>query len=264
MIPAARLLRTLGQGAMELLFAPVCVACGEGIAPSKPTPVVCASCWQGSRSIPEPRCPRCWSPAAVLPGDEPLARCTVCPTLPPSLRAIRSAFLMTGPPREIVHALKYSGWRIAASEMAAAMAGLSLPLELEEEVRLLAPVPLSRSRMRERGYNQAALLAESLAPLKGWKAVPDLLVRSRSTESQTTLHPTERRANVAGAFSVRIPARIRREHILIVDDVWTTGATALACADALLDAGARAVSVITFGRALPELERLVAVIDQID
>jgi predicted amidophosphoribosyltransferase len=118
-------------------------------------------------------------------------------------------------------------------------------------------VPAAPVRLRQRGYNQAALLGAEYAREKGWFCATGVLDRPRSTGSQTTLHPGERRANVAGAFRVHAPAaaELAAQHLLLVDDVWTTGATALACAGALLDAGARAVSVLTFARALPELER---------
>ncbi|HYJ79326.1 MAG TPA: phosphoribosyltransferase family protein, partial [Longimicrobiaceae bacterium] len=84
-----------------------------------------------------------------------------------------------------------------------------------------------------------------------------LLVRTRATATQTALHPSERRANVAGAFAVPAgrAAELRGEHVVLVDDVWTTGATVLACVEALLEAGARVASVATFARVVPELER---------
>ncbi|MBW3630663.1 MAG: ComF family protein, partial [Gemmatimonadetes bacterium] len=109
-------------------------------------------------------------------------------------------------------------------------------------------------RLRARGYNQAELLSSLVAELNGWVDGTKMLERTRATDSQTALHPTERRANVAGAFRVCVgrERELRREHVLLVDDVWTTGATALACAAALTSAGARAVSVLTFARALPE------------
>ena len=191
-----------------------------------------------------------------IPGG-PLLGCTHCPLLPPSVRAVRSALVLHGPARELVHALKYGGWSALAEPMAQRMAAEPLGQEAEEEVRLVVPVPTSPVRIRERGYNQAALLAREVARLRGWECVVDGLVRGRSTGSQTALHPTERRANVAGAFAPTAGRgeMLRREHVLLVDDVWTTGATALACCDALLAGGARAVSVLTFARALPELNR---------
>lgn len=140
--------------------------------------------------------------------------------------------------------------------MARRMVDAGWPDEVEREADVVVPVPLSPVRRRERGYNQAALLGTEIAVAKGWSFAPELLVRTRSGGSQTTLHPSERQANVAGAFRVseREAGTLVARHLVVVDDVWTTGATSLACADALLSAGARAVSVLTFARALPELE----------
>jgi ComF family protein len=159
--------------------------------------------------------------------------------------------------RSLVHALKYRGWEAAAAPMAARMAPLPFPDDVHDEARLVVPVPTSASRLRERGYNQAALLAREYAARTGRTSVPEALVRTRETGTQTALHPGERRANVTGAFAVP-PGRggaLSGEHVVLVDDVWTTGATALACAEALLDGGARVVSVATFARVFPELER---------
>jgi ComF family protein len=246
----------LARGFLDLLFAPVCLGCESPIAPASPSPMVCRVCWSRMRDIPLPRCDRCWTPRPSTPPTvAPLESCSTCDALPPSLRAVRSAFVMEGPARQLVHALKYGGWHALAPGLAERMAALPLPREVREEVRCVVPVPLSRVRLRARGYNQAALLAGSVARFQGWRDGSGILERTRATDSQTALHPAERLANVAGAFRVRAERRseLRREHVLVVDDVWTTGATALACADALISAGARAVSVLTFARALPDL-----------
>jgi ComF family protein len=163
-------------------------------------------------------------------------------------------------PRALVHALKYRGWEAAAGPMAARMAALEWPAEVRRELSLVVPVPTSRARRRERGYNQAELLAGALAARRGLLHAPWLLRRTRATATQTALHPGERRANVARAFAVPAGAEeeLRGEHVLLVDDVWTTGATALACASALLEAGARVTSVVTFARVVPELDRRAA------
>lgn len=250
------LLADLVAGALDLIFAPVCAACAGPVPTAAVERGVCAACWAKCRPIPLPRCERCWSPLRELGVAEPSA-CGLCSELRPAVRSIRSAYLQQGPAKEIVHALKYRGWHTLAKSMAKRMAALPLPAEAAEEVRIVIPVPVSQARLRERGYNQAGKLAAELARLRGWQSRADLLLRDRSTGTQTALHRTERRANVLGAF--RVPreraGELTAEHVLLVDDVWTTGATALACADVLLDAGARAVSVITFGRALPELEK---------
>ena len=239
----------LARGVLDLVFAPVCLGCDAPISTALPERLVCRACWSRMRELPVPRCDRCWT-------AKPAAResCPTCQTLPPYVRSVRSAFLMDGPARALVHALKYGGWRAVAAEMGRRMAALPLPVEVREEASCVVPVPLSRVRLRARGYNQAEMLAAPLARARGWRDASGILERTRATDSQTALHPTERRANVAGAFRVH-PGRegeVRRAHVLLVDDVWTTGATALACAAALTVAGARAVSVITFTRAVPE------------
>jgi ComF family protein len=217
--------------------------------------MVCALCWARARPLPDPKCDRCWTPLPPLSGGVPAA-CRFCPGLRPAIRAIRSAYLLDDVSRPLVHALKYRGWYGAGAPMARRMVDAGWPDEVEREADVVVPVPLSPVRRRERGYNQAALLGTEIAVAKGWSFAPELLVRTRSAGSQTTLHPSERQANVAGAFRVseREAGTLVARHLVVVDDVWTTGATSLACADALLSAGARAVSVLTFARALPELE----------
>lgn len=244
----------LARGVLDLVFAPICLGCDEPISPAARERRVCPLCWSRAKPLPIPFCARCGTPKPVAPAPlPPLDGCPTCDTLPPFLRAVRSAYLMEGPPRNLVHALKYGGWRAVAVDMGRRMAAVPLPLEVREEVGWVIPVPLSRVRLRARGYNQAEMLSRVVAETAGWRHAADCLERSRATDSQTALHPAERRANVAGAFRVRSgrERELRREHVLLVDDVWTTGATALSCAAALTVAGARAVSVLTFARALP-------------
>lgn len=239
----------LRDGLLDLVFAPACVACGGAIPTARAERVICGLCWARAPTLPEPRCPRCGEPL-LTPTPDPTA-CAVCATLLPGMRAVRSAYLMAGTASKMVHALKYRGWEVAGAPMGARMASVALPRDVQEEARVVVPVPISGKRMRQRGYNQAERLALGYAAATSRTPDPDLLVRTRSTETQTALHPDERRANVAHAFAVR-PGRepdLHREHVLLVDDVWTTGATATACAEALLEAGARAVSVLTFARA---------------
>lgn len=245
----------LRDGVLDLVFAPVCAACAAPVPTSETERLVCRLCWSRVREVPAPRCGRCWTP--LPPAREPGPRCAACSALPAGIRAVRSAFVMGETARKLVHALKYRGWAALAHPLAARMAALPFPEDVEEEARLVVPVPTSATRVRERGYDQAALLAEGFAARTGRIVAPELLARTRSGGTQTALHPDERRANVAGAFAVPLGRRggLRGEHVLLVDDVWTTGATAVACAEALLDAGARVVSVATFARAIPELER---------
>lgn len=156
-----------------------------------------------------------------------------------------------------MHALKYHGWTAAARDMAARMARLNFPADVIAERAALIPVPLAPARERERGFNQAALLAAAVAAHWRIPVRHDALVRTRSTRTQTRLTPGERSANVRDAFEVpdgRLSCRGAREsirglHLVLVDDVLTTGATLNACATALFNAGARTISYLTFGRA---------------
>ncbi|MGB9075829.1 MAG: phosphoribosyltransferase family protein, partial [Terracidiphilus sp.] len=148
--------------------------------------------------------------------------------------------------REALHALKYDGLRPAARGLGQGLAHTIARLAPEGALELLVvPVPLHRSKFSDRGFNQARLLAaEAIAALHAthpqWRLTlaPDTLIRLRATQSQAGLTPRQRRQNVRGAFGVSNPSTVQGKHTLIVDDILTTGATARACAHALLAAGA--------------------------
>jgi ComF family protein len=177
--------------------------------------------------------------------------CRWCELLPPFVRAVRSVCSVhSGTGLAIVAALKYDGWTAAADGMAERMARLGWPWDVIEERAAVVPVPLARSRYRERGYNQSELLARALARRWNVPVWTDCIERARGTSSQTQLTPDERRRNVAGAFrAVAGAVNFRGAHLVLVDDVVTTVATLNECATPLYEAGARIVSYVTFGRA---------------
>lgn len=150
-----------------------------------------------------------------------------------------------GPVAAALQAFKYRNAFRLAPRLAAAMAACA---PAGTEPPLVAPVPLHVRRLRGRGFNQSALLARHVGRLRGWPVAVDLLVRVRDTPSQTALDVVARRTNVAGAFAVRRAEAARKRHVLLVDDVWTSGATAQAIAELLRDAGVAAVDVLTFAR----------------
>jgi ComF family protein len=167
------------------------------------------------------------------------------------VRAARSAFALPGGTAEaIVHGLKYHGWSALGEPMARHMAALRFPDDVERERAGLVPVPLARSRRRERGGNQIEELAAGRGRRWNLPVRTDLLARTRATATQTRLTPGERQRNVANAFrTLADRGSLRGLHLVLVDDVVTTAATLNACAAALHEGGARIVSFVTFGRA---------------
>jgi ComF family protein len=162
------------------------------------------------------------------------------------------------PASSIVHALKYGGWGKVAAEMAERMSRLSWPEDVTEERAGIVPIPLASARKRERGYNQSELLARGLS--RRWQ-IPvwdGAVVRSRETGSQTRLTPEQRQGNVAGSFQIcgGEAGFLEGAHVVLVDDVVTTGATLNECAKVLYHAGARIISYVTFGRAHASGDRL--------
>lgn len=181
----------------------------------------------------------------------PGTACTWCEALPPWVRAVRSCcWAEDGVSLGIVHALKYAGWRSVAVGIGDRIARVEWPRDVVVERSALVPVPLAAVRRRERGFNQAELIANAIALHWHVPVWPHCLERTRATRTQTQLTPGERRGNVRGAFRAAPHAPdLRGSHLVLVDDVVTTAATLNACADALREAGARIVSYVTFARA---------------
>jgi predicted amidophosphoribosyltransferase len=159
---------------------------------------------------------------------------------------VRSAVWLDGSARDAVHRLKYDGWTRASEAMAQAMRLLE---PLTGRVSLI-PVPLGRRRLRQRGYNQSQCIARALGACVGARVRTDLLGRVRETPTQTALTPEGRHANVAGAFHA---GAVKGLELVLVDDVFTTGATLAAAGAALAKAGALRVEAVTFARAVVEL-----------
>ncbi len=231
--------------ARDFLLPLACASCRRPVDGGE-RGIVCGRCWSRLTPLRAPRCDRCGHP-----GDGRHA-CRWCAQLPVYVRAARSVCRVdVGTGGAIVHALKYDGWRAVAEGMAVRMARTDWPLDVIVERTALVPVPLGRTRLRHRGYNQSTLLAAALAPIWGIPVWEGVLARGRETRSQTRLTPGERLGNVSGAFRVLQDGRalLRGSHVIVVDDVVTTGATLNASAAALFAGGARIISYVTFGRA---------------
>ncbi|HEX6600292.1 MAG TPA: double zinc ribbon domain-containing protein, partial [Gemmatimonadaceae bacterium] len=208
---------------LDLLLPRACVVCGRQLASLEPE-LVCGHCWLRARELPWPRCDRCGHPLDTRRSATP---CRWCELLPPFVRAARSLCAVPGGTAgDIVHALKYHDWPAVARAMGRRMAVLRFPRDVEDERSALVPVPLARTRERERGYNQSAELACALGAAWSLPVRDDLLVRARATATQTRLTPGERHRNVSGAFRVTVErSSLRGLHLVLVDDVVTTAAT---------------------------------------
>ena len=219
----------LGQ-LLDLVFPPRCAACGE---PAEAGPF-CPICAEAVDPVP-PGCARCG-----LPGPD--VACGACLVRPPAFDEARAGGLFGGPLADAVHALKYRGRPSLARPLGAWLAA-RVPLPPGAAV---VPVPLGRRRRRERGYDQAALLARALSRAAGAPCLRVALERVRETAPQVGRDREARARNVLGAFAAR---GVAGRDLVLVDDVVTTGATADACARALLAAGARSVTVVCLARA---------------
>lgn len=220
--------------ALDCLFPRLCVGCGRIGS------YVCDRCERRRSFLSGPLCPRCGQPQASG------LLCPSCVRRRSDISAIRSVFRFEGVIRRAVIELKYHNLRAIAPTLSAWMADRLIDEDFTPD--LIVPVPLHPSRLRLRGYNQAALLARELGRLEGVEAAEDLLTRVRAGDSQVQTHDAEaRRQNVAGAFTCT-DTTVSGKRILVVDDVCTTGATLEACASALRDAGAAEVWGLTVAR----------------
>lgn len=173
--------------------------------------------------------------------------CGACLRDPPRHAGVRAAVAYGPVPRALALRLKYGG-RIAFAETMALRMRRLLPTEAE----MLVPVPLHRWRLWSRGFNQAALIADALATLSGTAHDRTLLVRRRRTAVLRGLGGRQRASAVAGAFAITAAQRVVGKAVVLVDDVYTSGATADACTRVLLRAGARSVTILCWARVLSE------------
>jgi ComF family protein len=219
---------------LALVLPPRCVGCRRlGVS-------LCPECISRFPRVEAPFCARCGGTAAT---DGLCARCS---TLPLQIDCIRSVVYFEGTLREVVHLFKYNDRTILAEPMGDLMAAYWKQNPMEVDV--VVPVPLHAARLRERGYNQAALLAHEMARRVGLAVDDGVLIRQRATASQIDLDVRQRRENVRAAFRCSSD-RLAGKRVLLVDDVCTTGATLEACSVALSEGGARSVQALTLARA---------------
>ena len=222
-----------GRALVDFMFPPFCMLCEESLLPSEKN--VCDSCWH------------------LLPLTEP-------PFLESDLQSQSAKFekfyvgslavwQYTELAQEIVHLLKYNGYQSLAKRIGSQMGHLASEYEDYKYADFIVPIPLHKIRHREREFNQSQLLANYVSNFIQVPVNEKMLVRNRYTNPQAKLSATERHKNIIGAFSIKDNTSLKDTHIIVIDDVITTGSTINECAGILKNAGAKSVYALTAFRA---------------
>ena len=242
-------LRDIVDGIVAVAWAPQCVVCAAPlVAPTRG--IVCSACWHRTELTRPPVCDWCGEPCSGrVHGEDGRSgpRCTACQRTGDGTRR-RAAGRYAGVLRLLVHAFKYEGRRSLAHPLGALMSHAGGDILAHADY--VVPVPLYPTRRWTRGFNQAEALADQLG-----RPVVDVLCRRRATVSQTELTSAQRWRSVRTAFGLRTRRNVTGHRVVLIDDVWTTGATIEACASVLRQAGARDVSALTVATTRVRLPR---------
>jgi len=234
--------RAAGRAVLDVVFPRWCVGCGEAV-PGGPMRHVCETCLGGIFFSRVPHCSTCgWPFFGAVEGTR---RCPKCEDLEPNFDEGRTGMLSKDAARAFVHEIKYhAGWHLRGDLRALIQRMPTLKTFVTGAV--LVPVPLHPRRFRWRGFNQARWVAEALAAEGGAAGTEELLARVRDTPTQTRLDREDREKNMKNAFALRRGAVVKSpQRYILVDDVFTTGATLNACAKVLRQAGAKRLDVVT-------------------
>lgn len=236
-------MKPLLRWVLDSVLPPSCLVCDETVEAEGQ---LCLNCFRTANFITAPLCACCGVPLPFAVEGTAEQYCGACEKTPPAFTTARAALRYDETAKRMILPLKYGD----QSETAAGLARLMRRPgeEMLQAANLLVPVPLHTARLRQRRYNQAAVLAIALARLTGRPLELDILRRWRATRKLEGLDANERRAELAGAITLRRGAAVAGKRVLLVDDVMTTGATAHQCALALREAGAARVDVLTVAR----------------
>ena len=233
--------KRFGLNVLEFFLPRLCLFCGAAVG-EEAAVAVCPECAARIEWMASPLCTCCGRVFASRDGAD--RACGDCQKEAPPFALARAAAIYDGPVATAITHFKF-GRQMAYLPVMQSWLRRPICMELVADADLLTPVPLHPRRLKQRGFNQAWLLAQAFpaAPL-----ARDALVRLRHTVPQVGLNPKERRDNVKGAFGVPAPDRVKGKHVLLIDDLFTTGATVRECARVLRRAGARRVEVLTVAR----------------
>ena len=238
-------LRELLNDVSNIIFPPQCLACAEIInQPVKQ--VFCSTCQDKISFITDNFCPICGIPFLNSPSGSHL--CGNCLENEPYYTKARAVGCFETVIMDAIHKFKYGRSISIGDSLGSFMAGFSFPDFDFSEYSMFIPVPLHIQRLRDRGFNQSLLLAKKMGTKYKLPVNFSLLKRCKFTLSQTGLNKAEREKNIKGAFVISDKKKVAGENIILIDDVYTTGATINECAKVLLKAGAQKVAVLTLSR----------------
>jgi ComF family protein len=238
---------------VDWLFPPRCRACGSWLHGSE-AECFCLSCGTGIELVRHPLCSMCGRPFRGASGED--HPCGACIKRPPHFVAARAwacyppEELEEQPLRRVVQKFKYGRKVSLGKPLGRLMASGCEEFLRRCRAELIVPVPLHPKRLRWRGFNQSVLLARQVSRAYDTPVDPFVLLRSRETPAQTQLTEAERRRNMRGAFAVNPDKPVKGKNVLLIDDVYTSGATVEECSRALRRGGAREVYVLTLARAV--------------
>lgn len=244
------MLKTLAA-VLALLYPQRCLGCKTLVGPEED---FCATCRKFVQPIGSPLCSCCGAPFPTSAGPDHW--CSRCQDHPPTFRQARawaryqSGNTIPQPLSDAIQHFKYHR-NLSTGKALAGLGAAHFPLE-GGGYDVIVPVPLHPERLRWRGFNQSLILSRAIGRAQHVAVDPFLIERIRPTVPQTQLNESERRANVRGAFAVEAPERLDGKRVLLVDDVYTSGATVEECAKALRRGGAAVVDVFTLARAVTQ------------
>jgi ComF family protein len=253
-------LRQLASAVLDFCLPRTCAGCQQTWMLSEQG-CWCPGCREALVWIGSPRCPVCGIPFLDSPesGDH---LCGDCLKGTFDFVAARSAVLYAGVARERIHQLKFGGKLHWVPALAGLLADSVKLGDAVTQVDMILPVPLHTQRLRQRGFNQAGLIAREFGRVRSIPVRFGVLIRHRATLPQTRLGRRERLDNVRGAFRVASPEVVRGRSVLLIDDVFTTGTTLSECARVLKRTGAQAVYALTVARVVPDVA--VASLDDVE
>ena len=234
---------------IDFLLPPWCRICQASTA-GEASPWVCQSCWEAIEYLQPPWCAQCGQPFAAPEAGiaSPSHRCGACMLTPPAYDRAGAVGRYEGVLRHIIHLMKYQSIYGLVRPLGDLLLAQFATHWDPQPPEALLPVPLHRKKLRSREFDQALALARHVSHGTGIPVWTDVLIRSRHTRPQVGLSAVQRRRNIRGAFTVRAPQRCQDKALLLIDDVYTTGATVQECARLLRQAGAASVDVYTLAR----------------